>query len=110
LGPGLREGLGLRVARRLGGERSAAPRRPSGRRPPLPFGPRPPLSPFTLLHPPQPPQEATDIDGTRRHLSEFAGRVTLVVNVASYCGFTDSNYRGLQSVYEKYHEHGLEVM
>jgi hypothetical protein len=39
-------------------------------------------------------QTAVDIDGHERHLSEFAGKVTLVVNVASQCGFTDANYKG----------------
>lgn len=36
--------------------------------------------------------------------------MTLVVNVASACGFTDANYRGLQATYEKYHPHGLSVI
>ncbi len=35
-----------------------------------------------------------DIDGKTRSLSEFAGKVTLVVNVASACGYTDENYKG----------------
>jgi hypothetical protein len=39
-------------------------------------------------------QTAVDIDGRERHLSEFAGKATLVVNVASKCGFTDANYKG----------------
>lgn len=39
-------------------------------------------------------QEAVDIDGKTRSLSEFAGKVTLVVNVASACGYTDENYKG----------------
>lgn len=55
-------------------------------------------------------QSAVDIDGKERKLSEFAGKVTLVVNVASQCGFTDANYKGLQEAYEKYHPHGFEVL
>ena len=39
-------------------------------------------------------QEAVDIDGKTRSLSEYAGKVTLVVNVASACGYTDANYKG----------------
>lgn len=35
----------------------------------------------------------------------FTGKVVLVVNVASACGYTDSNYRGLQKTYEKYKDH-----
>jgi hypothetical protein len=66
--------------------------------------------PACLVNPNPNPQEATDIDGRPRRLSALAGRVTLVVNVASRCGFTDSNYRGLQSVWEKYHPHGLEIL
>eukprot|EP00879_Flechtneria_rotunda_P033290 GHRR01036855.1.p1 GENE.GHRR01036855.1~~GHRR01036855.1.p1 ORF type:complete len:220 (+),score=57.95 GHRR01036855.1:729-1388(+) len=53
---------------------------------------------------------ATDIDGRLRQLSDFAGNVTLVVNVASNCGFTDSNYKGLQPLYDKYHKLGLEIL
>lgn len=40
------------------------------------------------------PQAAKDIDGVKRDLSQFAGRVTLVVNVASHDSFTDLNYKG----------------
>lgn len=54
--------------------------------------------------------EAVDIDGKTRSLSEFAGKVTLVVNVASACGYTDENYKGLMQTYEKYHKHGLEIL
>jgi hypothetical protein len=35
-----------------------------------------------------------DINGHMRKLSDFAGKVLLIVNVASHCGFTDSNYKG----------------
>ena len=35
-----------------------------------------------------------DIDGEPKDLSEFAGNVSVVVNVASHCGFTETNYRG----------------
>lgn len=33
-----------------------------------------------------------------------------MVNVASACGFTDENYKGLQATYEKYKEFGLEIL
>lgn len=41
-------------------------------------------------------QSAVDIDGHERSLQEFAGKVTVFVNVASQCGYTDSNYKGEQ--------------
>ena len=52
------------------------------------------------LHFPLPPvigcclQSAVDIDGHEVHLSKYAGKVVIVVNVASACGFTDANYKG----------------
>jgi glutathione peroxidase len=52
---------------------------------------------------------ANDIDGHPTPLAKFAGKVVLVVNVASACGYTDSNYRGLQALYEKYNARGFEV-
>ena len=45
----------------------------------------------------------------QRSMSEFAGKVLLVTNVASQCGYTERNYRGLQALYEKYQARGFEV-
>ncbi len=42
-------------------------------------------------------------------LSEFKGKVILVVNTASHCGFT-SQYEGLQRLYDKYKDRGLVVI
>lgn len=53
-----------------------------------------PVIPCPNGAPPLRLQEALDIDGKVRKLSEFAGKVTLVVNVASACGYTDENYKG----------------
>lgn len=50
-----------------------------------------------------------DIDGQPKSLADYAGKVVLVVNVASKCGFT-RQYEGLQSLYEKYKDKGLVVL
>ena len=50
----------------------------------------------------------TDISGNNRTLSEYSGKVLLIVNVASKCGFT-SQYSGLQELNEKFHSKGLIV-
>lgn len=42
-------------------------------------------------------------------LSDYKGKVLLIVNVASKCGFTNQ-YNGLQEIYEKYHKQGFEVL
>lgn len=52
---------------------------------------------------------ARDIGGTERSLSEFAGKVLLIVNVASKCGFTPQ-YQGLQALYTRYRARGFEVL
>ena len=49
------------------------------------------------------------VDGKEINLSDFKGRVVLVVNTASKCGFTPQ-YNGLQNLYEKYKERGLVVL
>ena len=50
-----------------------------------------------------------DIHGKKRKLEEFKGKVLLIVNVASECGFTPQ-YKGLEALYEKMHPRGLEVL
>jgi glutathione peroxidase len=52
---------------------------------------------------------ALTIDGVDLPLSQYRGRAALIVNVASKCGFTPQ-YAGLESLYRKYHERGLEVL
>ncbi|KAK9821245.1 hypothetical protein WJX74_000535 [Apatococcus lobatus] len=53
---------------------------------------------------------ALDITNRNRPLTEFSGFVTLVTNVASQCGYTESNYAGLQKLYDKFHSSGFEVL
>ena len=52
---------------------------------------------------------AKAIDGADVPLSDFRGRVLLIVNVASKCGFT-SQYAGLQDLYDRYEKQGLSVL
>ena len=50
-----------------------------------------------------------DIDGKDTTLAAYRGRVLLIVNVASECGFT-RQYKGLQALFAKYQEKGLTVL
>jgi glutathione peroxidase len=49
-----------------------------------------------------------DIDGHAASLSTYKGKVILIVNVASHCGFTPQ-YAALESVYQKYKDQGLVI-
>jgi glutathione peroxidase len=55
-------------------------------------------------------QHALDIDGNDVSLGDFAGKVLLILNVASACGYTEQNYKGLQALYEKYGSYGFEIL
>ena len=47
--------------------------------------------------------------GGELDLAQWRGRVVLVVNTATGCGFTPQ-YEGLEALYEKYHDKGFEVL
>ncbi|MCU0371894.1 MAG: glutathione peroxidase [Ignavibacteria bacterium] len=49
------------------------------------------------------------VDGQEKSLSEYKGKVLLIVNVASKCGYTPQ-YEGLEKIYEKYKDRGFEIL
>nr|CAB3489734.1 unnamed protein product [Digitaria exilis] len=51
-----------------------------------------------------------DIRGNDVKLSDYSGKVLLIVNVASQCGLTNSNYKELNVLYDKYRQKGLEIL
>ena len=53
--------------------------------------------------------EVLDTKGNTRSLRQYEGKVLLIVNTATGCGFTPQ-YDGLQDLYEKYQAAGLEIL
>ena len=47
--------------------------------------------------------------GEERHLADYRGKVLLIVNVASKCGFTPQ-YNGLQALYQQFQQRGFEIL
>ncbi len=52
---------------------------------------------------------ATNIDNQTVNLETYSGKVLLIVNVASKCGFT-GQYENLESLYQKYKDDGLVIL
>lgn len=48
-------------------------------------------------------------DGKNISLCDYKGKVLIIVNTATGCGFT-SQYEGLENLYKKYHDKGLEIL
>ena len=54
-------------------------------------------------------QQINTLEGSPAELSQYAGKATLVVNVASKCGLTPQ-YEALEKLYEEYRDRGLVVI
>ena len=54
-------------------------------------------------------QSVTDTKGNEISMKEFEGKVVLVVNTATGCGFTP-HYEDIEKMYEAYHDQGFEVV
>ncbi|KGN53059.1 probable phospholipid hydroperoxide glutathione peroxidase [Cucumis sativus] len=76
----------------------------------------PQISPYFLLNMAQGSSNSIfdftvkDIRGNDVSLSEYKGKVLLIVNVASECGLTKSNYKELNVLYDKYKNQGFEIL
>lgn len=50
-----------------------------------------------------------DMNNKEVKMSDYKGKVLLIVNVASKCGYT-KQYKGLQEIYERYNDQGFEIL
>ncbi|XP_028759838.1 probable phospholipid hydroperoxide glutathione peroxidase [Neltuma alba] len=71
--------------------------------------------PYSSPHSPMAQQSIYDftVKDIRKNdvsLSTYRGKVLLIVNVASLCGLTETNYKELNALYEKYKDQGFEIL
>ncbi len=52
---------------------------------------------------------AATIDGRQQSLADYRGKVLLIVNVASKCGFTPQ-YKGLEAIYRRHRDQGFAIL
>merc|ERR1719461_2522076 len=50
-----------------------------------------------------------DIDGQTVSMNKYKDKLLLIVNVASQCGYTDSNYKALQAIYDRHKDDGFAI-
>jgi glutathione peroxidase len=65
--------------------------------------------PAAAACPPLLDHRVTSIKGEPMDLCRYSGKVVLVVNTASYCGYT-GQYKGLESLYQRFRERGFVVL
>jgi hypothetical protein len=51
--------------------------------------------------------QVKNIEGKETDLKQYAGNVSLVINVACFCGYTKSSYPAVQKLYDKYQSKGF---
>jgi len=53
---------------------------------------------------------AKDIDGNEVSMEKYRGQILIIVNVACKCGFTNTHYKELAELHEKYKAQGLNIL
>jgi len=101
-------GVGILSARLLGFAESALAEVSAPDAAPL-GAPAKPSGPAGMVDSPFYELKVTSIEGETEELSKYRGKVVLIVNTASKCGFT-IQYADLQKLYDRFRERGLVVL